>query len=299
MKVFISWSGEFSKKIAISVKDWLEQCIQSVEAFVSQEDIEKGENWSSRLTNELSNTNYGIICLTSDNILAPWIHFEAGAISKLVDSRVATIATDIPYSDIKGPLSGFQNIKLEKADMFGLLKSINLSMDKCGEKCLNDDKLKNSFDAFWTNFENRIKLLFEEHQKEPTKKASNKIQIQQELIDELLQLTRNQNAILSDPARLLPYGYLEAIFKEIRHENNNEKLFEIVKHHLMRMTRLLVKCNEIDSKYLYQNYIQELDMFMYDISNINKEWRMRIRDIREEFEYIVMRESSKRKMINE
>ena len=67
----------------------------------------------------------------------------------------------------------------------------------------------------------------------------------------------------------------------------------------MRMTRLLVKCNEIDSKYLYQNYIQELDMFMYDISNINKEWRMRIRDIREEFEYIVMRESSKRKMINE
>ncbi len=130
MKVFISWSGEFSKKIALLIKDWAEQCIQSIEAFVSDEDIEKGENWSARLTNELSSTNYGIVCLTSDNISAPWIHFEAGALSKLVESRVSTIAVDIQYSEIKGPLSSFQNTKLEKDEMFSLLKSINNSIFK-------------------------------------------------------------------------------------------------------------------------------------------------------------------------
>ncbi len=33
MKVFVSWSGELSQKYAKALKEWLEQCIQSVEVF--------------------------------------------------------------------------------------------------------------------------------------------------------------------------------------------------------------------------------------------------------------------------
>ena len=43
MKVFVSWSGDLSKKYAAFLKNWLEQCIQSVEVFFSAEDIEKGD----------------------------------------------------------------------------------------------------------------------------------------------------------------------------------------------------------------------------------------------------------------
>ena len=41
VKVFVSWSGELSQKFAAALKEWLEQCIQSVEVFFSSEDIEK------------------------------------------------------------------------------------------------------------------------------------------------------------------------------------------------------------------------------------------------------------------
>ena len=121
MKVFVSWSGEQSQKFAEALKEWLEQCIQSVEVFFSSEDIEKGENWQIKLSNELQDTNYGIVCLTPENIDAPWIHFEAGALSKLLDSKVMVLAMNINFADIKGPLKAFQATKFEKNDIFSQL----------------------------------------------------------------------------------------------------------------------------------------------------------------------------------
>lgn len=287
MKVFISWSGEFSKKIALLIKDWAEQCIQSIEAFVSDEDIEKGENWSARLTNELSNTNYGIVCLTSDNISAPWIHFEAGAISKLVDSRISTIAVDIQYSEIKGPLSSFQNTKLEKDDMFSLLKSINSSIEKSGEKKLSDDKLKNSFDAFWQTFNDKLKKLFDEHKKEPAKKQTSKLQIQQETFDELLQLMRSQNAIITDPARLLPIEYIEYIVNQFRRGGNNEILFDIIFRHIKNALVLARRFGF--ENYEYQAYNLESYILLIDeISGFNREWRLKLRNLKEEVDYTLM-----------
>ena len=81
MKIFVSWSGTLSKKIAELIKKWLPCFIQAAEIFFSPEDIEKGENWDSKISKELSECKYGIICLTAENVTAPWINFEAGAIA--------------------------------------------------------------------------------------------------------------------------------------------------------------------------------------------------------------------------
>jgi hypothetical protein len=48
---------------------------------MSQDDIETGSGWLARIKNELEATSYGIICLTPQNLDAPWLHFEAGALS--------------------------------------------------------------------------------------------------------------------------------------------------------------------------------------------------------------------------
>lgn len=57
-----------------------------------------------------------------DNVSAPWINFEAGAIAKSLDSCVATLMININPSDIKYPLSRYQATKIDHDDFYQLVK---------------------------------------------------------------------------------------------------------------------------------------------------------------------------------
>ena len=207
MKIFVSWSGELSQKFADLLKTWIEQCIQSADVFFSRDDIEKGERWDARLTSELNTSNFGIVCLTKENIGAPWIHFEAGALSKMLDAKVNTLLIGINVSDIKGPLSTFQATRLEEDDMYKLLTTIN----KIQEKPLTEEKLKTAFSAFWPDFIKSANKLQQEYSKNSAEaKSTKKINIE-EAIEEILQLTRSQSFFLRDPTNIIPVEYLENI----------------------------------------------------------------------------------------
>jgi len=222
MKVFVSWSGEQSQKIAEALKEWLEQCIQSVEVFFSSEDIEKGDNWQIKLSNELQDTNYGIVCLTAENIDAPWIHFEAGALSKLLDSKVMVLAMNINFADIKGPLKAFQATKFEKSDILKLLKAIN----GLQEKPLGEEKLKNSFEAFWPQFQSKIEKIKKETTSDTEDKKASKVNVSV-TVDEILQIVRSQNAIINNPEKLLPIDYMSYVLSKsgtMNHED--ERVFD-------------------------------------------------------------------------
>jgi len=133
MKVFISWSGEPSKKIAEEIKKWIKYVIQSVEPFVSSEDIEKGSRWSGDIAKQLENTNFGLLCVTKDNYKAPWLLFEAGALSKAMDeSFVVPLLFGLEPSDLSGsPLLQFQTVHFAKKEDFKkLIQTINNKIDK-------------------------------------------------------------------------------------------------------------------------------------------------------------------------
>src|SRR5262245_54727881 len=99
MKVFLSWSGDLSHKVAMALQGWLPLVIQTLEPFVSTEDIEKGARWSVTLDEQLKLSSYGILCITHENINAPWLNFEAGALSKNV--KISPFLFGIDRSDIK------------------------------------------------------------------------------------------------------------------------------------------------------------------------------------------------------
>ena len=263
MKVFISWSGEASQKYAGAIKEWLEQCIQSLEVFYSSEDIEKGDNWQVKLSNELKDTNYGIICLTSDNIDAPWIHFEAGALSKMLDSRVMVLAVNISFADIKGPLKTFQATKLEKDDAFRMLKAINNGQDKP----LSEEKLKNSFDAFWPQFNEKIETIKTEivvvaEDKEPSSEVN-----VGDTVDEILQLVRNLNTVIGSPEKILPADYLEYVLRKLDLFGRNEEkvyseIYEFTKYILNRYHDLFSDDSDIDS--FFDNYQKMISRRCYN-----------------------------------
>ena len=82
MKVFLSWSGDLSHRIACEFRDWLPCVLQYAKPYVSSQDIDKGARWTTDIAKELHESAYGILCITRENIEAPWINFEAGALSK-------------------------------------------------------------------------------------------------------------------------------------------------------------------------------------------------------------------------
>ena len=161
MKIFISWSGIQSQKIAEELQKWIPQVINSVIPYVTSESIMKGERWSDQIYKELRDSNFGLVCLNKDNLKSPWIMFEAGAISKNKDSKLICLLFDgLNQNEVEKPLSFFQNTEFSKKEYLKLMLSINESL---GEKKLSENVLTISFDKWWPDLESKIKAIIQEH----------------------------------------------------------------------------------------------------------------------------------------
>src|SRR5215470_15092122 len=109
MKIFLSWSGESSEAIASILHEWLALIFPDATFWISTRDIQAGQRWGSELDRQLESTDFGIICIVPSNLAAPWLLFEAGALSKSITaSRVVPYCFGISPEDVQGPLSRFQ-----------------------------------------------------------------------------------------------------------------------------------------------------------------------------------------------
>jgi len=157
INVFLSWSGDSSKSAAQVFRAWLPTVIQSARPYMSAEDIDKGQRWSIDLAKQLDDANFGIICLTPDNTTAPWILFEAGAISKSVGrSRVSPLLFGLNFSDLRStsPLLQFQSTKFDKEEILKLLHSINKASPETER--LQNEVLTKTFERSWADLNREI-----------------------------------------------------------------------------------------------------------------------------------------------
>lgn len=149
MDVFISWSGERSKAVALALRDNLAAVVHTAPAFMSSEDIRSGARWFSEVGTKLSESDFGIICLTQDNLQSPWIHFEAGSLVKNVaSSRVCSYLIDVPHSNVLAPLSQFQNRSATADGTWKLITDLNLAVPEGAR--VTEPLLRRLFDGvFW------------------------------------------------------------------------------------------------------------------------------------------------------
>src|SRR6266550_1248792 len=162
MIVFISWSGPLSKAVAELLSSWLPEVVQEVKPWISSQNIEKGSIWSGEIDKALAMT-VGILCVTQDNKNAPWLLFEAGGLFKgLAEARVCPLLIDLEPKDLEQPLSRFQLTMPNKGDMGQLLTTINAADP---EKALSKERLQNSFNRVWPEFERPFQELLGRHAK--------------------------------------------------------------------------------------------------------------------------------------
>jgi TIR domain len=199
MKVFISWSGDRSKVVARELAEFLTDVIQTVRTFMSGHDLEAGARWPLRLMGELDKTDFGILCLTPENLDSRWIHFETGALSKRVDASGVCpyLFGGLTPTQVPWPLAQFQSNLADKEGTLNILKAIN---ERIGDNRLADSVLTRAFNRCWPEMEVRLKAVpSESPTAEPSKTLSDV-----EKLDEVLKLLRARDGA-SAPQAAVPF----------------------------------------------------------------------------------------------
>jgi hypothetical protein len=196
MKVFISWSGDQSKQLAEAIREWLPSVMQFVKPYFTPSDIDKGKRWNNEISKELGQSQIGIIAMTEENLTSPWIMFEAGAISKVVEEGlVCPILFGIKQSDVVGPLTSFQAIDFNRKEVRQLLTTINNAATK--EVALTEKTLDAVFNKWWADLEEKVKAILTA---QPP--ASAPVREERDLLEEAVENTR---AILREVEKLPPW----------------------------------------------------------------------------------------------
>ncbi|OLF80206.1 hypothetical protein AWH60_02150 [Pseudoalteromonas haloplanktis] len=230
MKVFLSWSGDLSHKVALTLRDWLPSVIQSIEPYVSSEDIDKGARWSTDIAGELADSSYGILCVTKENLHAPWLTFEAGALSKTMDkSYVSPFLFDIKRSEVNGPILQFQSTVFDKDDVKKLLLSLNKADN--GEQ-LTSERLEKALDVWYPDLEKQLnELLKSKPKKDDAKEPKEKEIFSNEILEEILDLSRVNQKLLRSPELDVhkELDTLKMMFKEMISRSEFEKESRMMK----------------------------------------------------------------------
>ena len=112
---------------------------------------QQGFRWSVEIAEKLESASFGMLCITADNLDAPWLLFEAGALAKKLNRpNVCPYLIDLKPSDLQGPLSQFQACESTKADTLKLLHSMNEALS---QRALPIAQIDRAFDKWWPDFE--------------------------------------------------------------------------------------------------------------------------------------------------
>ncbi len=182
MEVFISWSGERSRILAAAISELLPDVLQDLRVWMSEHDINAGSRWGHELHQKLESSNFGVLCLTPENVNAPWLLFEAGSLAKSVSSaRVVPYRLKLSATDVSFPLAQFQGVDADEIGTKKLIQSLNTGL----KQPLEGGRLDRLFQRAWPDLATRITAIPETLEKFQAKRPD------RELLEEILKLVRH------------------------------------------------------------------------------------------------------------
>ncbi len=208
MKVFISWSGKRSKALAVALKEWLPLILQYAKPWVSEKDITAGERWAQAIAGELESSNFGILCITPENLRSEWILFEAGALSKsMLDAKVIPLLFGLELSDLSGPLSQFQALKVDQQGLMAVVKAINAIAEHKATEATIDELVP----ALWSLLQQKLDAI---PGKEPLdKQARPQTDILEDLVSQVrglgMRMREFDPEIIDRDSKYWPFKYRE------------------------------------------------------------------------------------------
>ncbi|MCX6069363.1 MAG: TIR domain-containing protein, partial [Chloroflexi bacterium] len=180
--------------MAEALRYWLPFVLNAVDPWMSAEDIEAGAKWQEVVSGELHDSNFSIICLTPENLNAPWVLFEAGALSKHGESLVCTYLFDLESQDVKPPLSQFQHSRSDKDGTRKLVRDINKHL---GDAAVPEERLTVAFDMWWPKLGESLASIPAPKVKPPKQSDPDRLA---GMVAEILNTVREQSRLLQQVA---------------------------------------------------------------------------------------------------
>lgn len=139
----------------MALREWLPLLFDRVAPWASDTDIAAGQRGLAQIESELENTRFGIVVVTSANQHAPWLNFEAGALSKTVggdvEQRVVPLLVDLAGpTQLTGPLAQFQAKTAQQAGVLSMLRSL------AAVAGIEESVATARFEAYWPQLAEKI-----------------------------------------------------------------------------------------------------------------------------------------------
>jgi len=173
---------------------------------MSAHDIPQGAWWRNELFAELGKATFAVVCLTPENLAAPWLHFEAGVIARELfqknTSAVCTYLLGLSHAEVKGPLAAFQHTVASEEDTRKLVSDINRLQDKP----LKEAVLATAFNDAWPRLRDVIARVGKQG---PSESLATAKRDPNEMIAEVLERVREIGSRLPPPR---PRRYQEHLY---------------------------------------------------------------------------------------
>ena len=165
-EVFICWSGARSQKLAAKLQKFLVRVMPALRGrvFFSPQ-AEKGARWFDEVVRHLAGAKVGLICLTAENLSAPWLHFEAGVLlrglsqttptpglDEATEDRVFAYLHGVTAASLSGPLSQYQGTTTTRADTRRMIRTLATILRQ-------PENSRDLFDKYWPDFERELQTL--------------------------------------------------------------------------------------------------------------------------------------------
>jgi hypothetical protein len=154
---------------------------------MSEESVPMGQQWWVVLQQELRDTAACIICLTRENLDAPWLHFEAGEAARALDSAyICPYLVGVSKADLTGPLALFQASFADERDTLKLIQIINSTL---GANMIKPELLHRTFEFMWPVLSARFAAIRET--------SVGRMRPSHEILEEVLETVRRMERVVT------------------------------------------------------------------------------------------------------
>jgi hypothetical protein len=140
--------------MAEALHGWLRRVIQSARPFHSDKDIESGAFWDEAIRANLKNARFAIVCCTPENVTAPWLNYEAGALAERLEGRTAPLLLGAkPAALGVSPVSRLHAQEADRVGVLHVIRSLNANL----LQPLEEGLLADEFADKWPRLEEKLR----------------------------------------------------------------------------------------------------------------------------------------------